>query len=94
MIKKLNITQENDFLRVFEIPELPENLPYCFGGGVDVPFKMVDWFGTSGIETRNPIEVQESLTEFISGKQYYDKNKNFLIVCEFGLIFIIYKNDK
>lgn len=33
----------NNFCRVFE---LPENYPsdYCFGGGIPVTFKMVDWF--------------------------------------------------
>ena len=33
----------NNFCRVFEIPEqYPEE--FCFGGGINVNFKMVDWF--------------------------------------------------
>lgn len=33
----------NNFCRVFEIPDkFPSG--YCFGGGVDTTFKMVDWF--------------------------------------------------
>lgn len=33
----------NNFCRVFELPE-QFSTDYCFGGGIDTNFKMVDWF--------------------------------------------------
>ena len=33
----------NNFCRVFELPEKFSS-EYCFGGGIDTTFKMVDWF--------------------------------------------------
>ena len=37
------INKHNNFIRVFRVPSrYPSG--YCFGGGYDVAFKMVDWF--------------------------------------------------
>ena len=41
----------NNFCRVFELPNKFPNT-YCFGGGVPVGFKMVDWFNpVSGLDS-------------------------------------------
>jgi len=39
----MKINLKNNFVRIFKIPhEYPKG--YCFGGGKDVNFVMVDWF--------------------------------------------------
>ena len=44
---KYKVDGWNNFCRVFELPnEYPKD--FCFGGGIPVMFKMVDWF--------NPVE--------------------------------------
>ena len=40
---KYSVDHWNNFCRVFEVPEILST-EYCFGGGVPVLFKMVDWF--------------------------------------------------
>jgi hypothetical protein len=40
----------SNFCRVFELPEKFSS-EYCFGGGIDTNFKMVDWF--------NPLDLPQ-----------------------------------
>jgi hypothetical protein len=66
---KYKVDMWNDFCRVFELPEKFSN-EYCFGGGIQTTFLMVDWFCPVGMgQTRvtkefwekevGPIEIRE-----------------------------------
>ena len=83
------ITQDTNFCRIFEIPmEYPEG--FCFGGGISVQFKMVDWF--------NPIPQEDivndklkpwneyipMLWDFLSKKTYVKNGRQYLLITNFG----------
>lgn len=65
------VTNDNNFCRVFE---LPDNYPneYCFGGGVPVYFKMVDWF--------NPIPPEHIEDKILKWEEYIPMLKDFLVL--------------
>ena len=43
MNEEYSVDGWNNFCRIFEMPAKFSN-EYCFGGGIDTNFKMVDWF--------------------------------------------------
>lgn len=49
----MKVTQDTNFCRVFELPQaFPGD--FCFGGGIPVGFKMVDWFNPVPTMTLGP----------------------------------------
>jgi len=93
----MEITEENNFCRIFELPsEYPQR--FCFGGGIDTTFKMVDWF--------NPIPVQDIwddnvktwdeykplILEWLTDKVYLKPNKKYLMITNFNETFIFNKD--
>ena len=86
------ITSENNFIRVFRLPELFPPDFYCFGGGKEVGFWLVDWFNPvpdAMIENFNTEKHREMIREFIKGKIYYDPNYKFLAITDYGEAFLI-----
>lgn len=87
------ITHENNFCRVFELPRhYPNN--FCFNGGHIVDFKMVDWFRPARFDyTYGAYEqwclTKDKLIDFIKQKRYYDENKKYLVITDFGESLII-----
>lgn len=41
--KQIKVDSWNNFCRVFELPDKFSS-EFCFGGGINTNFKMVDWF--------------------------------------------------
>lgn len=64
----MKINQKNNLIRIFKIPyEYPKG--YCFGGGKDVNFVMVDWFEAypsmlCPAEISGSEEINEKLKDF------------------------------
>lgn len=90
----MNITQENNFCRVFELPdEYPRG--FLFGGGKPVWFLMVDWFNpipqNDLYEGKNKpwSEYVPMLTSWLNEKNYVRPGKRYLLITDFGesLIF-------
>jgi hypothetical protein len=93
----MEIHGENNFCRVFELPNTYPQA-YCFGGGQPVNFQMVDWF--------NPIpdddiydgkikkwkEYKDMLKEFLAIKTYVRPGRQYLLITDFGESFIFCKN--
>ena len=87
----MNPTQDNNFCRVFELPErYPEG--FCFGGGRPVQMQMVDWFRPWPIEGR-PFggvapetwgEVVEMLRPWLMQKNYVKPGRRYILVTDFG----------
>ena len=46
---------EGPFIRVYRLPEKLTD-GFCFGGGVQITFVNVDWFGTMGRTSRGDLE--------------------------------------
>lgn len=87
---------QNNFCRVFELPKHYPN-EYCFGNGVLVAFRMVDWFNpivdcdkTIKVTTRGLIQT---LRPFILSKQYVSKGRKYLVLFDFGASIIIDPNE-
>lgn len=89
--------KNRNMCRVFELPErFPSD--YCFGGGHDVTFKMVDWYNpippiTTDLDrelladmTWNDIK-QFNIAEI--KKQYFKKDRGFLVITAFGEAFLV-----
>ena len=91
---KTQVTERNNFMRIFRIPnQFPSD--FCFGGGHPVNFQIVDWF--------NPIPQEELLSgkaktlekyrrgirEFIKVKNYYDPAFKFLALSDYDDVFLI-----
>lgn len=49
-MEKFKVDGWNNFCRVFELPKKFSS-EFCFGGGIDTNFKMVDWF--------NPLDLPQ-----------------------------------
>lgn len=90
----------SNICRVFEVPATyPQG--FCFGGGLPVAFKMVDWFNPvppdflldlCGVNKPNAIdELEKMLREFLSMKQYLRDGYTYIALCEFGLCFSFHK---
>jgi hypothetical protein len=98
---KFRVTTATNFLRVFCLPkEFPT--AYCFGGGHPVIFQNVDWFNafpqedfwdnkTKEFESTEEwyLEHVESLREFITKKKYFNPSKTYMILTDYGDVFII-----
>lgn len=87
-------TQDNNFGRVFELPEhYPEG--FCFHGGKPVLMRMVDWFNPWPDESvvENPPEtwqeVVDTLKPFLMQKIYVKPWRRYILITDFGesLIF-------
>ena len=91
----IKINNNNNFCRIFELPsKYPGD--YCFGGGHDVVFKLVDWF--------NPIDpmdtpefggtpkqweyYKEKLVPFLKSKKYVKPDRHYLLITSFGESFL------
>jgi hypothetical protein len=82
-------TADNNFCRVFE---LPEQYPpgFCFGGGTQVQMLMVDWFipwphnpkGQEPLETW--VEVVDYLLPWLAKKSYVKPGRRYILVTDFG----------
>lgn len=94
-----NITERNNFTRIFRIPnEFPSD--FCFGGGHPVNFQLVDWFNPIPQEelwsgkVKNLTEEElakhrEAIREFIKVKNYYDPEFKLLAMSDYGDVFLI-----
>lgn len=94
-----HITERNNFIRIFRIPnEFPSD--FCFGGGHPVNFQLLDWFnpipqedlGSDKIKTLTEEEMQkhrEAIREFIKVKNYYDPEFKFLALSDYSDVFLI-----
>ena len=83
------ITHQNNFCRVFELPdEYPKG--FLFGGGRPVAFMMVDWFQPIPVEDiyNNEIKKWEEyvprLRGFLEGKVYRKPGKQYVLLTDFG----------
>ena len=95
---KFELTHHNNFLRVFQLPtSYPDE--FCFGGGLNITFKMVDWFNPLATldfyETPKILEGEELedlrrlLKNFISKKLYIVPGHKYLAITDYGDSFII-----
>jgi len=89
----MEITERNNFCRVFELPEsYPEG--FCFGGGKLVQFKMVDWFYPipSGdiifkqIKTWEEYELE--MKPFLQDKVYVKPGRKYILITKFDKCFL------
>jgi len=81
---KFKVNNFNNFCRVFELPdEYPHG--FCFGNGSPITFKMVDWFNpVDGNKEISYAELYETLVPWLRKKTYVQKNKEYLVMCDFG----------
>jgi len=94
------ITEKNNFLMVFKLPKEYPN-EFCFGGGIPVEFTIVDWFCPipndenralfipMTMDNNDTDDFIESMQEFIATKNYHDRKSDYLVICNFGLTFIV-----
>ena len=96
------INPNQNFCRVFQLPEqFPSD--YCFGGGIPVTFVMVDWFnpmpqdlfyGDKQVTLQQwEEEHKQPLIEFISKKEYIQKDKTYIVFTSFCDAFYIPAKD-
>lgn len=89
------MTQDFDFLnapkvfvRIYEMPEKLTN-GFCFGGGVPITFKNVDWFEVMEKSSA------EGLIEYIEGKPYAKNNARLLVLGDHpDFVFTLPRNLK
>ena len=84
------ITSENNFIRIFRLPEvLPSD--FCFDGGQAVTFWLVDWFSldTDTLSKTSIEMIEEVIRKFVKGKIYYHPNFKFLAITDYGEAFLI-----
>jgi len=89
-------TQDNNFCRVYELPDrYPEG--YCFNGGLPVVMKMVDWFNPWPPSTIGggswEDDVVPMLKEFLRDKNYVKPGKKYLLVTDFDKSFVFTKES-
>lgn len=96
---KMEITEINNFCRIFELPiEYPSD--FCFGGGHLVQFQMVDWFNpvpptdfpNFGGTLKKWDEYVPMLKEFLGDKNYVKSNRKYILITDFGESFLFGKN--
>jgi hypothetical protein len=85
-VTPLKFDNEDNLLRVFRLP-LYVQAGFCYNGGHDTPFKMVDWFRPANA-VGEPLDV-ESLRAFIRNKNYYNPNFNYIVMCRTGECFLV-----
>jgi hypothetical protein len=94
--KARKVSQATNFCRVFELPA-PEEFPedYCFGGGIPVMIKMVDWFHpvdrgcVTSFGPRTWEEAKKMLPNYIRGKTYFNPARRYLILTDFNETLLI-----
>lgn len=93
---KMEITHENNFCRVFELPiKYPED--FLFDGPKPVRFFMIDWFNPiprndiDQSKLKNWSEYEEMLKNFLGIKVYLKPNVKYLLITDFGKSFIFKK---
>jgi len=98
---KYKVTQATNFLRVFRLPdEYPSD--YCFGGGHSVEIQLLDWFNAFSqqdfwekdekeVDTTEQeyIDHIDSLKQFIKEKIYFNSNKTYMVLTDYGDSFVI-----
>jgi len=93
----IEITHMTNFCRIFELPvEFPSG--FCFGGGIDTIFKMVDWFYPvpqedlpNNIKPWN--EYITLLKDFLKDKNYVKPGMKYVLITDFGEAFIFGKEE-
>lgn len=82
-------TQDNNFCRVFELPEhFPRD--FCFGGGHPVQMQMVDWFNPWPDRFDSPMiydtweEVVALLRPWLMKKRYVKPGRRYVLITDFG----------
>jgi len=90
----VEITERNNFCRVFEMPDqFPKD--YCFAGGHPTEFILVDWFKPIPADhiwnnTLQSWEVyEEMIRDFWKKKAFFDSSKKYLVITNFGKAFLI-----
>lgn len=93
---KLNIAPLKNFARIYQLPlekEYPEG--FCWGGGLDVTMKMIDFFNPVPSVSSMPEvkdwtieDLKSKLIGFLTKKKYLDKSRRYLFVSEFGMCFM------
>jgi hypothetical protein len=92
--KARHVSQATNFCRVFELPA-PEEFPedYCFGGGIPVEIKMVDWFNPCDFRDSGGLETWEQakrlLPKFIQQKTYFKPGRRYLVLTDFNETLLI-----
>jgi hypothetical protein len=84
-----SVNYENNFCRVFQIPtHYPSE--FCFGGGINVPFKMIDWFRPVELERyENGIsleELEQTIIPWVKEKSCVMPGHRYIIIFNFGPI--------
>lgn len=82
-------TPETNFCRVFELPQAYPN-EYCFGGGIPVTMRMVDWFSPVADCMQDKdwdTEIVPELIEFLVPKNYTKPGRNYLVLTDWGASF-------
>ena len=100
-LKQIARTDAN-FCRVFELPAaFPSD--FCFGGGIPVTLRMVDWF--------NPIpnpdipmlgsdypatweECESMMRDWLSQKMYVKPGRTYLVITDFGKAFTLVREER
>lgn len=88
-IDNVEITHDNNFCRVFEMPEtFPSGS--LFGGGKHVGMKMVDWFypinsdEISQGDVRSWEDYTKELIPFLQKKSYVKPGRQYVLVTRFN----------
>jgi hypothetical protein len=93
------VNANQNFIRIFRLPEVyPEG--YCFAGGHEVTFKLIDWFyplDQTGFYNNQDVlldgdmieEHHVKIREFIKGKIYYNSQYAYLAITDYGDAFLI-----
>ena len=85
----MNVTNRNNFCRVFELPDEYSG-EFCFGGGIPIVFKMVDWFNPIPVEdmVEGPIKTWKEyvplLKKRLRQKNYVEPGKKFILITDFN----------
>ena len=88
---EMEITERNNFMRIFRIPhEFPSD--FCFGGGHPVEFQLVDWFQPVPSEMVEDFDAEKHrgfIRDFIETKAYIKSNYQYLALADYGDVFLI-----
>jgi len=91
------ITQDNNFCRVFELPDkFPSG--FCFGGGQLVGMRQVDWFNPipqddfyGDSELKPWSEYESMLRTWLMTKRYVKPGKRYLLITDFDEAMVFSK---
>ena len=97
-MKKVTINNNNNFIRIFKLPEtFPHD--YCFNGGHDTIFVLVDWFnpvdqqklwkGDFILDERGLEGIRDGIREFVKAKQYFLPEFEYMAITAYGDAFMI-----